>query len=52
MSLPDHAESLTVGVVGVGLMGRGIAQIVVQAGFRVRLFDARPGAAAEGAIRN
>ena len=36
-----------VGVVGVGAMGRGIAQIAAQAGITVRLVDARPGAAAE-----
>jgi 3-hydroxybutyryl-CoA dehydrogenase len=36
-----------VGIVGVGAMGRGIAQIVAQAGSVVRLFDNRPGAAAE-----
>ncbi len=35
-----------VGVVGAGLMGRGIAQITAQAGFDVRLLDAKPGAAA------
>jgi 3-hydroxybutyryl-CoA dehydrogenase len=35
-----------VGIVGAGLMGRGIAQIVAQAGHEVRLVDAKPGAAA------
>jgi len=40
-------QDLTLGVVGTGLMGRGIAQIAVQGGVAVRLFDSRPGAAAE-----
>jgi 3-hydroxybutyryl-CoA dehydrogenase len=34
----------TVGIVGAGVMGAGIAQIALQAGLRVALFDARPGA--------
>ncbi|NMG32579.1 3-hydroxyacyl-CoA dehydrogenase NAD-binding domain-containing protein, partial [Aromatoleum evansii] len=38
---------LLLGVVGTGLMGRGIAQIAVQGGVRVVLHDARPGAAGE-----
>ena len=29
----------TLGIVGTGAMGRGIAQIAAQAGLRVRLFD-------------
>jgi 3-hydroxybutyryl-CoA dehydrogenase len=32
-------------VVGAGIMGTGIAQVAAQAGHRVRLFDAREGAA-------
>jgi 3-hydroxybutyryl-CoA dehydrogenase len=35
----------TVGIVGTGAMGRGIAQIAAQAGLRVLLYDALPGAA-------
>ncbi len=35
----------TVGIVGTGAMGRGIAQMAAQAGSRVWLFDAQPGAA-------
>jgi len=35
----------TVGVVGTGAMGRGIAQMAAQAGSRVRLFDLQPDAA-------
>jgi 3-hydroxybutyryl-CoA dehydrogenase len=38
---------MLIGVVGAGVMGRGIAQLFVQSGHTVRLFDARPGAAAE-----
>lgn len=40
----------TIGIVGSGVMGTGIAQIAVSAGFDVRLFDAREGAA-DAAIR-
>ncbi len=35
----------TMGLVGTGVMGAGIAQIAAQAGVVVRLFDAREGAA-------
>lgn len=35
----------TIGIVGAGAMGRGIAQIAAQAGVRVRLFDVHAGAA-------
>jgi 3-hydroxybutyryl-CoA dehydrogenase len=41
----------TMGLVGTGVMGAGIAQIVAQAGVEVRLFDAREGAA-EAAKQN
>ena len=34
-----------VGIVGTGAMGQGIAQLAAQAGSRVRLMDAQPGAA-------
>ncbi|MDR0480157.1 MAG: 3-hydroxyacyl-CoA dehydrogenase, partial [Burkholderiaceae bacterium] len=37
----------TVGIVGVGAMGRGIAQIAAQAGSAVLLYDAQPEAAAK-----
>ena len=40
------ARALTVGVVGVGQMGGGIAQVAAAAGHDVLLCDARPGAAA------
>jgi 3-hydroxybutyryl-CoA dehydrogenase len=38
---------LTLGIVGTGAMGRGIAQIAAQAGVTVRLLDSRAGAAAQ-----
>ena len=41
-----HTRFKVVGIVGAGLMGRGIAQVVAQAGFAVRLFDGAAGAAA------
>jgi len=41
----DRAD-LTLGIVGTGAMGRGIAQIAAQAGLTVRLLDSRAGAAA------
>jgi 3-hydroxybutyryl-CoA dehydrogenase len=37
----------TVGVVGTGAMGQGIAQIAVQAGSKVKLFDLQPEAVAK-----
>ncbi|TQJ95174.1 3-hydroxyacyl-CoA dehydrogenase [Achromobacter sp. SLBN-14] len=46
--LPDLARpGVIVGVVGAGLMGRGIAQVAAQAGYVVRLHDTRAGAARE-----
>src|ERR1700757_2608393 len=36
----------TIGIVGTGAMGRGIAQIAALAGINVRLFDTNPAAAA------
>jgi 3-hydroxybutyryl-CoA dehydrogenase len=41
-------KDLCVGIVGAGLMGRGIAQIAAQSGARVLLFDAQREAAAGG----
>jgi 3-hydroxybutyryl-CoA dehydrogenase len=43
----SHKAMKTVGIAGAGLMGRGIAQIAAQAGFNVRLIDAKPFAAAD-----
>jgi 3-hydroxybutyryl-CoA dehydrogenase len=34
-----------IGVVGAGTMGRGIAQVAAQAGFRVSMIDVKPGLA-------
>lgn len=48
--LNANREDLILGIVGAGLMGRGIAQIAVQGGVRVRLFDTRDGAAAEARV--
>jgi 3-hydroxybutyryl-CoA dehydrogenase len=39
----------TIGIVGTGAMGRGIAQIAAAGGFTVRLFDSRAGATEEAA---
>ena len=38
-------DTLTVGIAGTGAMGRGIVQVMVQAGCNVLLFDAMDGAA-------
>ena len=39
------SPEFAIGVVGTGTMGRGIAQIAVTGGFRVKMFDAQAGAA-------
>lgn len=53
MSSPSTAIQ-TLGLVGTGAMGRGIAQIAAQAGLTVKLYDANPAAvdAALGALRD
>ena len=38
----------SIALIGTGVMGMGIAQIVAQAGVEVRLFDAKAGAAEQG----
>lgn len=48
MSSGEMKKFDALGIVGAGVMGRGIAQIAAQAGLRVVLYDAQPGAAAEG----
>jgi 3-hydroxybutyryl-CoA dehydrogenase len=40
-----HSESLTLAVIGAGVMGQGIAQIAAQAGVAVRLYDGFDGVA-------
>ena len=49
MALDATRSDLVVGVVGAGVMGRGIAQIAVTAGIRVPLYDARQEATSEAA---
>jgi 3-hydroxybutyryl-CoA dehydrogenase len=39
---PPRPDIQTVGIVGTGAMGRGIAQIAAQAGLTVNLYDANP----------
>jgi 3-hydroxybutyryl-CoA dehydrogenase len=45
MPLDASRADLTLAVVGAGVMGRGIAQVLAQAGIRVLLHDARAGTA-------
>jgi 3-hydroxybutyryl-CoA dehydrogenase len=47
MPLELNLEGLKLGIVGCGVMGRGIAQIAAAAGTQVKLFDTRAGAAQE-----
>jgi 3-hydroxybutyryl-CoA dehydrogenase len=47
MTLDINRPDLTVGVVGTGAMGRGIAQVTAQGGIRAVLFDAAQGGAAK-----
>ena len=48
--MPIRSQHTTIGIIGTGAMGRGIAQIAAQAGCRVLLLDAREGAAAEAKV--
>jgi 3-hydroxybutyryl-CoA dehydrogenase len=45
MTIDTTASDLVVGVVGAGTMGRGIAQVAVEGGVTVLLFDGKAGAA-------
>ena len=45
--LDPTRDDLTLGVVGTGTMGRGIAQVAATGGLRVLLHDSREGAADE-----
>ena len=47
MTLDINRPDLTVGVVGTGAMGRGIAQVTAQGGMKAVMFDAAPGGAAK-----
>src|SRR5215813_3095664 len=47
MTLDINRSNLTVGVVGTGAMGRGIAQVTAQGGMKAVLFDAAAGGAAK-----
>ena len=47
MTLDINRPDLTVGVVGNGAMGRGIAQVTAQGGIKAILFDAAEGGAAK-----
>jgi 3-hydroxybutyryl-CoA dehydrogenase len=48
MSTPNFD---TIAVIGAGTMGAGIAQVVAQSGHRVRLYDARDGAARDAVAK-
>ena len=47
MPFDINQRDFTVGVIGTGAMGRGIAQVAAAGGIRVLMTDSRPGAAAE-----
>ena len=47
MAFDVNRPDLTVGVIGTGAMGRGIAQVAAAGGIQVMMADSRPGAAQE-----
>ena len=47
MAQDINSPDYTIGVIGTGTMGRGIAQISVVGGYKVKMFDAQEGAAAK-----
>jgi len=47
MTSPDQQTSTTIGIVGAGAMGRGIAQVTVTGGMTALIYDAAEGAAAK-----
>ncbi len=47
MSVEAARTDLTLGIIGAGVMGRGIAQVAAEAGITVLLADARPETVAE-----
>lgn len=47
MPFDVNRHDLTVGVIGTGAMGRGIAQVAAAGGMQVLMSDSRPGAAEE-----
>lgn len=47
MAFDANRPDLTVGVIGTGVMGRGIAQVAAAGGMQVLMTDNRPGAAQE-----
>ncbi len=47
MAFDANRPDLTIGVIGTGAMGRGIAQVAASSGMQVLMADSRPGAAQE-----
>ena len=45
-----QSTDFTIGIIGTGTMGRGIAQIMAAGGMKVRMFDANDGAAEAGRV--